>query len=42
MAKGASKVIVDAERHRRTPRHRPIESKTFECETLAETGDAGA
>ena len=38
MQKGSSKVIVDAERHRRTPRTLAVESKALESKKSADIG----
>ena len=41
MPKGTSKVIVDAERHRRTPWTLAVESKASESNKSADIGDTG-
>ena len=42
MAKGSPKVIVDAERHRRTPWTLAVESKAIESKKSADIGGTGA
>ena len=42
MPKGTPKVIVDAERHRRTPRTLAVESKALESKKSADIGGISA